>query len=86
MRRHERESQRLGRVAGALEVLAPQRTLERGYAVLLDQRGRALRSPAELRAGSVVEAHLADGVADLRDRRRAGRAGGILSPAGPGWD
>lgn len=65
VRRHERESQRLGRVAGALELLAPQRTLERGYAVLLDQRGRALRSPAELRAGSVVEAHLADGVADL---------------------
>lgn len=65
VRRHERESQRLGRVAGALELLAPQRTLERGYAVLLDQRGKALRSPAELRAGSVVEAHLADGVADL---------------------
>lgn len=65
VRRHERESQRLGRVAGALELLAPQRTLERGYAVLLNPRGKALRSPAELRAGSVVEAHLADGVADL---------------------
>ncbi|SCU75111.1 hypothetical protein CNECB9_2260001 [Cupriavidus necator] len=33
--------------------------------MLLDQRGRALRSPAEIRAGSVVEAHLAEGVADL---------------------
>jgi len=64
-RMHERAAQRLGRAAGALELLAPQRTLERGYAVLLDQRGRALRSPAELRAGSVVEAHLAEGVADI---------------------
>jgi len=64
-RRHEREGQRLARVAGALELLAPQRTLERGYAVLLDQRGRALRSPTELRAGSIVEAHLADGTADI---------------------
>ncbi|MCY1299370.1 Exodeoxyribonuclease 7 large subunit [compost metagenome] len=64
-RRHERAGQRLARAAGALELLAPQRTLERGYAVLLDQRGRALRSPAEIRPGSVVEAHLAEGVADL---------------------
>ncbi|NUO87104.1 MAG: exodeoxyribonuclease VII large subunit, partial [Cupriavidus sp.] len=61
----ERAGQRLARSAGALELLAPQRTLERGYAVLLDQRGRALRAPAEIRAGSVVEAHLAEGVADL---------------------
>jgi exodeoxyribonuclease VII large subunit len=64
-RQHERATQRLARAAGALELLAPQRTLERGYAVLLDQRGRALRSPAELRAGSVVEARLAEGVADI---------------------
>lgn len=64
-RRHERESQRLARVSGALELLAPQRTLERGYAVLLDNRGRALRSPAELRAGSVIEARLAQGSADI---------------------
>ncbi|MBY4945903.1 exodeoxyribonuclease VII large subunit [Cupriavidus respiraculi] len=64
-RQHERAGQRLHRTAGALELLAPQRTLERGYAVLLDQRGRALRSPAELRAGSVLEVHLAQGAADI---------------------
>lgn len=64
-RRHERDTQRLARAAGALELLAPQRTLERGYAVLLDARGRALRSPHELRPGSIVEAHLADGTADV---------------------
>ncbi|AOZ05252.1 exodeoxyribonuclease VII large subunit [Cupriavidus malaysiensis] len=64
-RGQERAAQRLHRAAGALELLAPQRTLERGYAVLLDARGKALRAPSELRAGSVVEAHLAEGVADL---------------------
>jgi exodeoxyribonuclease VII large subunit len=64
-RQHERAGQRLHRTAGALELLAPQRTLERGYAVLLDQRGKALRSPAELRAGSVLEVHLAQGAADI---------------------
>lgn len=64
-RQHERASARLARAAGALELLAPQRTLERGYAVLIDQRGHALRSPQELRAGTIVEAHLAEGVADV---------------------
>jgi len=63
-RQHERAGQRWQRAAGALELLAPQRTLERGYAVLLDQRGHALRSPAELRAGTTIEIHLAEGVAD----------------------
>lgn len=63
-RQHERAVQRWQRAAGSLELLAPQRTLERGYAVLLDQRGRALRSPAELHAGSTIEIHLAEGVAD----------------------
>lgn len=64
-RQQERAAQRLHRAAGALELLAPQRTLERGYAVLLDPRGKALRAPSELRAGGRVEVHLAEGVADV---------------------
>lgn len=64
-RRQERAGSRLQHAAGALELLAPQRTLERGYAVLLDARGRAVRSPAELRPGTVVEARLAGGTADV---------------------
>ncbi|CAG9164959.1 Exodeoxyribonuclease 7 large subunit [Cupriavidus laharis] len=76
-RMQERQAQRLASVAGALELLAPQRTLERGYAVLLDQRGRALRSPAELRPGGVVEAHLAEGVADIAIAGVQAKLGGI---------
>ncbi|MBY4895495.1 exodeoxyribonuclease VII large subunit [Cupriavidus sp. AU9028] len=64
-RQQERAAQRLQRVAGALELLAPQRTLERGYAVMLDGRGKAVRSPSQLRAGTSVEVHLASGVADV---------------------
>lgn len=64
-RQHERAMQRWHRAADALELLAPQRTLERGYAVLLDTRGKAIRAPSELRAGARVEVHLADGAADV---------------------
>lgn len=65
VRQHERAAQHLHRLAGALELLAPQRTLERGYAVMLDARGKAVRSPSQLRAGAAVEVHLANGVADV---------------------
>ena len=64
-RQQERAAQHLHRLAGALELLAPQRTLERGYAVMLDGRGKAVRSPSQLRAGAAVEVHLANGVADV---------------------
>ncbi|MGY8526147.1 exodeoxyribonuclease VII large subunit [Paracidovorax citrulli] len=64
-RQQERAAQHLHRLAGALELLAPQRTLERGYAVMLDSRGKAVRSPSQLRAGAAVEVHLASGVADV---------------------
>lgn len=49
----------------SLEMLNPQRTLERGYAVLLDSRGRAVRSPDELRPRMHLEARFARGAADI---------------------
>ncbi|TWG86278.1 exodeoxyribonuclease VII large subunit [Cupriavidus gilardii J11] len=64
-RQHERAVQRWHRAAQALELLAPQRTLERGYAVLLDERGKALRAPSQLRTGARVEVQLAEGAADI---------------------
>jgi exodeoxyribonuclease VII large subunit len=44
-----------------LELLNPQRTLDRGYAVLLDAEGQALRDPGALKAGKLLEVHLAQG-------------------------
>jgi exodeoxyribonuclease VII large subunit len=48
-----------------LELLNPQRTLERGYAVLINQEGQAIRGLNELKLGEVVDLHLAQGQADV---------------------
>lgn len=37
-----------------LELLNPQRTLERGYAILSDRQGKLIRSSADLQANSVI--------------------------------
>jgi exodeoxyribonuclease VII large subunit len=65
-RRSERDAARVASCAARLETLSPQRTLERGYAALLDAKtGRALRSPAMLAPQRRLTVHLAEGVADV---------------------
>ncbi|MFM0010727.1 exodeoxyribonuclease VII large subunit [Paraburkholderia sediminicola] len=66
LRQHERQSARVGTLAARLEVLSPQRTLERGYAAVLDaQTGRAVRAPSSLKPGRRLTVHLAEGAADI---------------------
>jgi exodeoxyribonuclease VII large subunit len=66
LRQHERQSARVTTLAARLEVLSPQRTLERGYAALLDaNNGRAVRAPASLKPGRHLTVHLAEGAADI---------------------
>lgn len=66
LRQHERQSARIDTLAGRLEVLSPQRTLERGYAAVLDaQSGHAVRSPSSLKPGRRLTVHLAQGSADI---------------------
>jgi exodeoxyribonuclease VII large subunit len=48
-----------------LELLNPQRTLDRGYAVILDSVGQALREPEALKVGVVFNVHLAKGVSQV---------------------
>lgn len=51
-----------------LEMLNPQRTLERGYAVILskeEQAMHAVRSPSELNTESVFEVRLAEGLIEV---------------------
>ena len=55
----------LARQHTGLELLAPQRTLERGYAVLLDAKGHAIRDPNALHARARIEARLAQGAVDI---------------------
>ncbi len=66
LRQHERQTARIATLAARLEVLSPQRTLERGYAAVLDaQTGRAVRAPSSLKPGRRLTVHLAEGAADV---------------------
>lgn len=46
---------------GKLELLAPQRTLERGYAILADESGQVMREPGQIRAPQRLRLTLAGG-------------------------
>ncbi|CAH2917502.1 MAG: Exodeoxyribonuclease VII large subunit (EC [uncultured Paraburkholderia sp.] len=66
LRQHERQAARIAMLSARLEVLSPQRTLERGYAAVLDaQTGRAVRAPSSLKPGRRLTMHLAEGTADV---------------------
>ncbi|MCS6766381.1 MAG: exodeoxyribonuclease VII large subunit [Candidatus Protistobacter heckmanni] len=56
---------RLEKGAAGLELLSPQRTLERGYAVLLTENGQALRSPRQLHPEQHLQLRLAEGAAGI---------------------
>ena len=64
-RRLEQRHAQLSELAAKTTLLSPRRTLERGYAALLDGQGRAVRSPDALKPGRSVTVYLAQGVADL---------------------
>jgi exodeoxyribonuclease VII large subunit len=55
----------LAALAAQLELLNPQRTLERGYAIVSDSRGHVLRSPAEIRVHDTLLIRLAEGSAEV---------------------
>ncbi|KRB73521.1 exodeoxyribonuclease VII large subunit [Noviherbaspirillum sp. Root189] len=57
--------QALAALSAQLELLNPQRTLERGYAMVLDGKGRIVRTPKDLRPRDVVTVRLADGAAEV---------------------
>ncbi|HDR8861729.1 TPA: exodeoxyribonuclease VII large subunit, partial [Burkholderia territorii] len=60
------DTARVSACAARLEVLSPQRTLERGYAALIDaQTGRAVRAPSALKPQRRLTVHLAEGSADV---------------------
>ncbi|HBI68542.1 MAG TPA: exodeoxyribonuclease VII large subunit, partial [Massilia sp.] len=57
---------RLGALAAQLELLNPQRTLERGYAIVSNAKGEALRSPDQIKARTALTVRLAEGSAQVR--------------------
>lgn len=65
--RHVREGQQqqLSSLRSQLELLNPQRTLERGYAILSDHKGKALRKTSEIKPQSLIQVRLASGTAEV---------------------
>ena len=57
--------QALAGLNAQLELLNPQRTLERGYAILTNAKGQVLRSPQQLRPQDTIHVRMADGAADV---------------------
>ena len=53
----------LERLSGALQMLNPQRVLERGFAIVSDAQGRVVRDGARLTAGDPLAVRLARGAA-----------------------
>jgi exodeoxyribonuclease VII large subunit len=49
-----------------LETLNPQRTLERGYAVILDSQKRAARNPKDIKRDEEYLVRLAEGEIQVR--------------------
>ncbi|MES2320955.1 MAG: exodeoxyribonuclease VII large subunit [Pseudomonadota bacterium] len=55
----------LAALSAQLELLNPQRTLERGYAIVRDAKGNILRAPSQLKAGEAISLRLAGGSAEV---------------------
>ena len=55
----------LGALSAQLEMLNPQRTLERGYAIVRDGAGNVLRSPGQLKPHQLLNVRLAEGSAEI---------------------
>ena len=57
----ERESALVGHQLDRVRAMSPQATLERGYSILLDRKGVAVRSVAQVETGDDLVAQIADG-------------------------
>jgi len=55
----------LGGLAAQLELLNPQRTLERGYAIVRDGKGNIVHDPAQIHARDTLTIRLAGGSAEV---------------------
>ena len=56
----------LGALAQTLQVVSPLATLGRGYSILLDEQGRAIRDARQTHVGQRLEARLGDGRLSVR--------------------
>jgi exodeoxyribonuclease VII large subunit len=57
----DRETTRVAELRGQLRALSPQATLDRGYAIVQNDAGHVVSSPAEAPAGSALRVTVSDG-------------------------
>ncbi|MFA5679060.1 MAG: exodeoxyribonuclease VII large subunit [Pseudomonas sp.] len=62
----QQRRQRLESTAQGLHLISPLATLGRGYSILLDQQGKAIRSQQDTQPGQQLQARLAEGRLTLR--------------------
>ena len=62
----QQRQQRLESTAQGLHLISPLATLGRGYSILMDQHGKAIRSQQEALPGQQLQARLAEGSLTLR--------------------
>jgi exodeoxyribonuclease VII large subunit len=55
----------LNALSAQLELLNPQRTLERGYAIVRDANGKVVRSPRQIKVNETLNLRLAEGSAEV---------------------
>ena len=60
------QRQQLGALAAQLQIVSPLATLGRGYSILLDERGQAVRSAAQTQPDQRLKARLGEGELDVR--------------------
>ncbi|WP_137971103.1 exodeoxyribonuclease VII large subunit [Pseudomonas sp. F(2018)] len=60
------QRQQLQSLAQTLHIVSPLATLGRGYSILLDERGQAVRSAAQTQPGQRLKARLGEGQLDVR--------------------
>ncbi|MHB1368738.1 MAG: exodeoxyribonuclease VII large subunit, partial [Pseudomonadaceae bacterium] len=58
--------QQLQGLAQTLQIVSPLATLGRGYSILLDERGQAIRSASQTHAGQRLKAKLGEGELAVR--------------------
>ncbi|SDU23434.1 exodeoxyribonuclease VII large subunit [Halopseudomonas salegens] len=64
--RLQQERQQFAQVSHSLNLVSPLATLGRGYSILLDRQGHAVRQADQVRPGDQLQARLANGQLDLQ--------------------
>ncbi|MDC7830728.1 MULTISPECIES: exodeoxyribonuclease VII large subunit [Pseudomonas] len=65
-RQLKERQQRLAGTVQTLQIVSPLATLGRGYSILLDERGQAVRAAGQVQPGQKLQARLAEGELEVR--------------------